>query len=193
LVDLDPEMTRLFSTNPILTRLNANSLNSPKIKIINADAFIWLDQNEEFYDFVVVDFPDPTNHSLGKLYTTAFYRLLGRHLSETGLAAIQSTSPMFARHSYWCIVRTAENAGLKTTPYHAYVPSFGEWGFVIASKQPYRKPEQYRQDLKFLTSETAGAMFLFPRDMQPVEVEVNRLNNQVLVQYYDAEWQQVTP
>ncbi len=83
------------------------------------------------------DFPDPTNYSLGKLYTTAFYRLLRRHLSENGMAVIQSTSPLFARRSYWCIVKTLESVGFQVTPYHTYVPSFGEWGFVIASMQPY--------------------------------------------------------
>ena len=48
--------------------------------MINADAFPWLDTNTEQYDFIVVDFPDPTNYSLGKLYTTAFYRLAAKHL-----------------------------------------------------------------------------------------------------------------
>jgi len=76
LVDLDPEMTRLFSRHEVLTRQNLDSLNSPKVKIINADAFLWLEENREFFDFVAVDFPDPSNYSLGKLYTTAFYRQL---------------------------------------------------------------------------------------------------------------------
>ncbi len=192
LVDLDPEMTRLFQTNAILTRLNENALNSPKVKIINADAFIWLEQNSDFFDFAVIDFPDPTNHSLGKLYTSAFYRLLAKHLSENGLAAVQSTSPLFARQSYWCIVKTIESVGLRATPYHAYVPSFGEWGFVLASRHPYERPERYLPGLRFLNVETAGMLFKFPQDMLPVEAEINRLNNQVLVQYYESEWHQVT-
>jgi spermidine synthase len=192
LVDLDPEMTRLFQTNAILTRLNENALNSPKVKIINSDAFIWLEQNSDFFDFAVVDFPDPTNHSLGKLYTSAFYRLLAKHLSENGLAVVQSTSPLFARQSYWCIVKTIESVGLHTTPYHAYVPSFGEWGFVLASRQPFKAPDRYLPGLRFLNPESASMLFKFPQDMLPVETEINRLNNQVLVQYYESEWHQVT-
>jgi spermidine synthase len=192
LVDLDPEMTRLFSRHEALTRLNLNSLNSPKVKIINADAFLWLEENREFFDFVVVDFPDPSNYSLGKLYTTAFYRLLQRCLSERGLAVIQATSPLFARRSFWCVVKTLESVGFRTTPYHVYVPSFGEWGFVIASKGPYRRPDRYPPNLKFLSPEAAPSLFHFPKDMAPVEAEVNRLNNQVLVQYYEAEWHRVT-
>jgi len=192
LVDLDPEMTRLFSRHEVLTRLNLGSLNSPKVKIINADAFLWLEENQEFFDFVVVDFPDPSSYSLGKLYTTAFYRQLYRCLSERGLAVVQATSPLFARRSFWCVVKTLESVSFRTTPYHVYVPSFGEWGFVIASKQPFRKPDQYLPNLKFLTPELAPSLFHFPKDMAPVEAEVNRLNNQVLVQYYEAEWHKVT-
>lgn len=192
LVDLDPEMTRLFSRHEALTRLNQNSLTSPRVKVINADAFLWLEENRDFYDFVVADFPDPTNYSLGKLYTTAFYRLLRRHLSEHGVAVIQSTSPLFARRSYWCIVKTLQSVGFQVTPYHTYVPSFGEWGFVIASMQPYNMPIQYQSGLRYLTPDLAPSLFHFPKDMAPVEAEVNRLNNQVLVQYYEMEWHKVT-
>lgn len=193
LVDLDPEMTRLFSTTPALRKLNGDSFNSPRVNIVNADAFVWLEQTEGSFDFVVIDFPDPTNHSLGKLYTSAFYRLLQKHLSESGAAVIQSTSPLFARRSFWCIVKTLESVGLRATPYHVYVPSFGEWGFVIASTHPYTRPEKYLENLKFLTAEIASSLFQFPKDMLPVDVEVNRLNNQVLVQYYESEWHEVTP
>ncbi len=188
LVDLDPEMTDLFATHPLLTRLNGGSLKHPKVRVINADAFPWLDSHTEVYDFVVVDFPDPTNYSLGKLYTTAFYRLLGRHLSRDGLAVVQSTSPMFARQSYWCIVETIRQAGLKPYPYHAYVPSFGEWGFVLAGRGRYERPSSLPQGLRFLSIRNLPSLFEFPNDMQPVPAEPNRLNDQVLVRYYERDW-----
>jgi spermidine synthase len=192
LVDLDPEMTLLFKTNELLRQINADALHSPKLKIVNADAFVWLDQNSDIFDFVVVDFPDPTNYALGKLYTTSFYRLLERHLSENGAAAIQATSPMFARQSYWCIVKTIESTGLYASPYHVYVPSFGEWGFIIASKTPYTVPDVTLPGLRFVTTEQLPNFFQFPRDMSRVETDINRLNNQVLVRYYESEWQQVS-
>lgn len=193
LVDLDPEMTRLFTHNPLLRMLNQDSFHSPKVKVINADAFIWLEGSDEMFDFAVIDFPDPTSHSLGKLYTTAFYRLLEKHLSENGAVVVQATSPLFARHSFWCIAKTLESVGFQVKPYHTYVPSFGEWGFVLATKRPYVVPQNFLPGLKFLTAETAPSLFQFPNDMQPVEVEINRLNNQALVQYYESEWHQVTP
>ena len=194
LVDLDAEMTRLFATHPLLTRLNEKSLTSPRLEVINADAFVWLDENTESYDFIVVDFPDPNNYGVGKLYTTTFYRLLGRHLAQQGLAVIQSTSPMFARQSFWSIVETLKQAGLETRPYHAYVPTFGEWGFVLAGGAgvtAYQPPAQLPDGLRYLTPRELPSMFDFPRDMQPVPAEANRLNNQVLVRYYEQEFDKI--
>ncbi len=191
LVDLDPAMTQLFSTHPVLSALNQHSLTAPRVHVINADAFPWLDTVSNMYDFVVVDFPDPTSYSLGKLYTTAFYRLLAHHLSDNGLVVVQSTSPLFARQSYWCIAATLHEAGLRTYPYHVYVPSFGEWGFVLAGFHDYEPPQQVPTGLRFLSAGNLPELFIFPNDMTPVPVEANHLNDQVLVRYYDREWRDI--
>ena len=192
MVDLDPEMTRLFSGNTMLTQLNQNSLLSPKLKIINADAFPWVDSNTDSFDFIVIDFPDPTNYSLGKLYTTAFYRAAARHLSAQGLMVVQSTSPMFARDSYWCIAETLKAAGLKTYPYHVYVPSFGEWGFVLAGTHEYVRPTVFPSGLRFLNVQGLDALFSFPPDMAPIPMPANQLNSQVLVRTYDQDWKDIS-
>jgi spermidine synthase len=188
LVDLDPAITRLFADAPPLRALNADALNSPKVKVVNADAFVWLEQSREQFDFVVADFPDPSNHSLGKLYTTSFYAMLKRRLSARGMAVIQATSPLYARRSFWCVVTTLEASGFAVTPYHALVPSFGEWGFIIASNAPYEPPAGYPFPMRFLTPELHPALFRFPADMARVPTEVNRLNNQALVTYFESEW-----
>ena len=189
LVDLDPEMTTLFSTHTVLSALNGHSLTAPRVHVINADAFRWLDTNPDRFDFIVADFPDPTSYSLGKLFTTTFYRLAAKHLSAGGLLVVQSTSPLFARQSYWCIVETVKQAGLRTYPYHLYVPSFGEWGFVIGSQVPYEFPQQLPSGLRYLAN--VREMFDFPNDMKPVAVEPNYLNNQILVRYYEREWKDI--
>jgi len=192
LVDLDPEMTRLFSTHPMLTALNQKSFSSPKVHITNADAFPWIDSSTDSYDFIVIDFPDPTNYSLGKLYTTAFYKAVARHLSEQGLMVVQSTSPMFARDSYWCIAKTIQDAGLGTYPYHVYVPSFGEWGFVIAGRHSYSPPTSLPAGLRFIDVQGLTALFQFPPDMSPMQVPANHLNDQVLVRLYDKDWKDIS-
>ena len=193
LVDLDPAMTRLFTENPTLAGLNARSLSSPKVTVINTDAFKWLEETRDVFDVIVVDFPDPTNFNIGKLYTNSFYALLDQRLSASGYAVIQSTSPLVARQSYWTVVQTIESVGLRATPYHAHVPSFGEWGFVIASRRPYRQPTALPEGLRFLNPQSLPQLFDFPQDMGRVPAEVNRLSNQVLVHTYETEWGRVHP
>ena len=192
LVDLDPEMTRLFSTHPFLTALNQKSFLSPKVHIINADAFLWLNSSQDIFDFIIVDFPDPTNYSLGKLYTTVFYSTLSHHLSQQGMFVVQSTSPMFARKSFWCIAETIKQSGFKTYPYHVYVPSFGEWGYVLAGQHDYTPPSSLPQGMRFLTVAGIPGMFEFPPDMAPVAMPANHLNDQVLVRTYDREWRAIS-
>jgi spermidine synthase len=193
LVELDPHMTRLFSEQPLLRQLNADALRSPKLRIVNADAFAWLEANAASFDVIVVDFPDPTNFSIGKLYTTSFYKLLDEHLSASGYAVIQTTSPLVARRSFWTVATTLEAVGLTVTPYHAHVPSFGEWGFILASRRPYRLPSTLPAGMKFLSLDGLPALFNFPPDMARLPTEVNRLSNQVLVQTFEAEWGKVNP
>src|SRR5262245_25498079 len=188
LVDLDPEMTRLFKTHPDLRQLNRGAFDDTRVHVVQEDAFVWLDRPEQRFDFAIVDFPDPSNFSLGKLYTTTFYGMLVRHLAPDGILVVQATSPLFARQSFWCIVTTIEQSGLATAPYHVYVPSFGEWGFVLAGRTLPRPPPALPPDLRFLTLATIREMFDFPRDMARVPVEANRLNTQALVRYYEREW-----
>ena len=191
LVDLDAKMTSLFARAPMLTALNQNSLASPKVKVLNQDALVWLEANPGMFDLILIDFPDPSNFALGKLYSSAFYRLLEKHLSTTGLAVIQSTSPYYARKSFWCIVATIEDAGFTTAPYHAYVPSFGEWGYIIAGRGKFELPEKFPVPPRSFDAQSIKGMFEFAPDMARVPVEVNRVNNQILVRYFEEEWKKV--
>ena len=151
LVELDPAMTKLFSEQPTLVKLNGGALTSPKVKVVNTDAFALAGEaGTDTFDVIIVDFPDPTNFSIGKLYTNSFYALLDKRLSASGYAVIQTTSPLVARKSYWTVAATIESVGLTATPYHAHVPSFGEWGFIIASRRPWHQPKALPAGLRFL-------------------------------------------
>lgn len=189
LVDLDPAMTRIFSTSAEFTQLNKGSLKNPLLQVINEDAGRWLETNKQQFDLIIVDLPDPSNFALGKLYSVPMYRQLARHLNNNGYIVVQSTSPYFAPQAYWCIVRTLQEAGLKTWPYHAYVPSFGEWGYVLAGKRnDFIPPKNYDVPTRFLDAYTTRLMFEFPPDMREQEVQANYLNTQVLVHYFEQDW-----
>lgn len=189
LVDLDPAMTESFRTNELLKEINGNSLNNPNIKVVNQDASLWVESNEEFYDLVYVDFPDPSNYALGKLYTTKFYNLLKRRLSEKGLIAIQATSPYYAPNAYWTVYSTLKAVDMNVYPYHAYVPSFGDWGFFVVSKDKFNVPEVKEDDkYKFVDNKVMQELFVFPPDMKKLDLEPNNLNNQNLVERFNKDW-----
>ncbi|MCA9720162.1 MAG: polyamine aminopropyltransferase [Myxococcales bacterium] len=199
LVDLDPAMTTLFREHTLLTPLSGGSLSDPRLTVHNADAMRWVEEHRarggDPYDVIVIDLPDPNNLSLGKLYSRTFYRLVAGALAPGGTAVIQATSPYLAPRSYWCVVNTLEDAGLNPRPYHAHVPSFGDWGFVLASVDrrppPRRVPEGVA--LRFLTDEVLASLFVFPADQERLDVEVNLLNNQILVHYYEEDFDAISP
>jgi spermidine synthase len=190
LVDLDPLVTELATKMPLLRELNGGSLLDPRVKVINADAMVWIAERkgEPPFDIAIVDFPDPNTYAVGKLFTTRFYKLLKRQLAPDGVASIQCTSPLMARKSFWCIDATVEAAGFQARPYHLAVPSFSVWGFVLASPAPFDIPRHTLPNLRHLSDESMASMFVFPKDMDRVPVEVNRLDNQVLVHLYAEEW-----
>jgi spermidine synthase len=194
LVDLDPLMTEISKSVAALGELNKNSMNDQRVSVVNTDAFIWLDNNDlEPFDVAIVDFPDPNNFALGKLYTTRFYNLLKKKLKPDAAVVIQTTSPLFARKSFWCIMKTLEASGFQVKPFNTTVPSFGIWGYALAKLQPFETPRKTSEniELKFLNEKSFASMFEFSADTalrDDDQIEINRLDNQALVRYYETEW-----
>jgi spermidine synthase len=102
---------------------------------------------------------------------------------------VQSTSPLFARRSFWIVDATLRAAGFSTRPYHIAVPSFGDWGFVLASAKPVEVRPRLPEGLRGLSTELLPSLFVFGPDVARIDdVPVNRLNDQVLVRTYEGEW-----
>jgi spermidine synthase len=190
LVDLDEGMTRLFKANKILTGFNQNSLNNKKVIVINTDAYIWAKSCKEKFDVVIIDFPDPSNYSLGKLYSLNFYQTIRTILEPDAAVVIQTTSPYFAPKSFWCINKTVMQVFPQVDAYHAYVPSFGEWGYTIAINGfgvTFNDVNRKATGLKFYNYQFDRFNY-FTNDMISNQIEINRLDNQILVRYFDEEW-----
>ena len=190
LVELDPAMTALAKDMPLFAEQNQRSLHDPRVQVVNADAMVWLrEPKADAFDVIVADFPDPHAFSLGKLYTRRFYRMMSRVLAPDGVAVVQATSPMYARRSFWTVASTLEAADFHVRAYHATVPSFGEWGYILASKRTFEVPSHLDvKGLRYLTDDLLPALFVFGADTARVPADVNLLNNQVLVQTYEREW-----
>ena len=116
--------------------------------------------------------------------------MLKKALKPGAIAVIQSTSPYVAPKSYWCVDTTLRSVGLQTVTYHNYVPSFGEWGYIMATTQTDRHWfKAFPAGLKYLNSATIQQMLNFPEDMKVHQALMpNKLNNQVLVNYFEDEW-----
>ena len=190
LVDLDPAMTKIFKEHKTLSQLNDNAYDNPIVKVVNLDAWKFIEASKELYDVIILDLPDPNNISLSRLYSKTFYKILTNHLSRTGAMVTQASSPMFTRKAFWSVHETMQSTGLNAKAYHTYVPSFGEWGFVMASNLPihFEKYEP-REDLKYLNKDVLKRMEIFEKDIAQLDVEANKLSTQRLIEYYNEGWE----
>jgi spermidine synthase len=93
-----------------------------------------------------------------------------------------------ARQSFWCIVTTLEEVGMNVLPYRALVPSFGEWGYVLAAPSALQVPTGVPDGLRYLNDDVLRSLFVFSPDMSRIAAEPNRLSSQSLVRYYEADW-----
>ncbi len=146
---------------------------------------------------ILIDLPDPKNPGLSKLYSLAFYTEAARHLARDGVITTQATSPVYARKAFWSIAETLgaapdpyrQDRTLSTQPYHAYIPSFGDWGFVMAGSHRLDWADIRLPDgLDFLETATLPGLIEFPSDIGRLDVEVNTLQAHPLLKYYEEGW-----
>ncbi len=189
LVDIDPSITKISKEMALIRALNEDALSNPKVKIHHQDAFRYLMQSEEQYDIIICDLPDPGNESLARLYSNAFYHLVWAKLNPNGIFVSQATSPDLTPNAFWCINQTIKEAGFSITyPYSVYVPSFGNWGFIMASKLPIEIG--FREDIptQFLERESLEHLFYFPKDKRVKNALPNNLDQPILLEYYLEHW-----
>lgn len=189
-VDLDPAITELAVNFPVLQRLTLNSMSDPRVTIVNTDAYRYIQDSDELFNVIIIDLPDPNNESLSKLYSDTFYRLLQQRLTPDGAFVTQATSPYFARRSFWTIANTVESTGLHSIALHTYVPTFGEWGFIIGT--PRQAPELTVPDidLRYLTPDVLIAASIFDPDIADSADydSINTLDNPILPRFYEQDW-----
>lgn len=200
MVDLDPDMVNFAKTDPIMKKLNHNSLfdinatiigymgddivdysisttkNNEKKGIkdstiaifnalhIDAEKF-FRNINKQQYDLIIIDLPDPSTIELTKLYSKEFYYRISKALSSDGIMVVQATSPYHAKNSYLTIANTIKASGLNILPFHQNVPSFGEWGWFIASHhKPNTKINKFIDNVSYITPEIFEASKVFGKN-----------------------------
>lgn len=189
LVDLDAAVVELGKTHPEIRKLNTDAFEALQPEVLNTDAFTWVAETDREFDLVIIDLPDPHHESLAKLYSIAFYRSLRERLRADGILVAQLGSPFFARQTFWTAVRTLEKSGFEPKPFHVQVPSFGEWGFAMASPAPI--PEKPLRPFagRFYDTEYDHELFRFPPDLQPPALLTpNTLIRPVIVERFREDW-----
>lgn len=209
LIDLDPSLVALFKLpeqflpahlSSKIKVLTQNSFNQPEVEVIHDDAFIAIDKllaSKITFDTIIVDLPDPSHPDLNKLYSVNFYYRLQHLLNGDGAIVIQSTSPFHAKSAFISIGKTLQKAGYQTQQYHQNVPSFGEWGWTIASKTglpPLQRLSAFNEidvSTKWLTLPLLTGAFVFNKDfyVDIDSVKVNYLGSNALYQYHQQAWE----
>ncbi len=192
LVDLDAAVVELARTDEWLSERNQGAFDDDRVEVVAADAFTWArDFQGQPFDAVVVDLPDADSTETSKLYSVEFYGLVNRLVADQGRLAIQAGSPFFAPWTYWSVVTSMEEAGLAAVPYHVDVPSFGDWGFVLAQRGPEPPALALAEgapDLRFLNGAVLDASRVFAPDRIPADVESSTLLDPVILDYQRREW-----
>jgi len=138
LVDIDPAIVETTSELDFMRNLNERAFDDPRVKVIIDDAFKFLEQqkrrqNSNVYDLIFIDFPDPTDDSLARLYSKEFYLMLKTVVAPGTLVTIQSSGYMEPIQK--TIILTLESVGFKTLafqpPYFSFLDQ--NFGFTLAS------------------------------------------------------------
>ncbi|MBW5445357.1 spermidine synthase [Cohnella sp. CFH 77786] len=189
LVELDPKMIELAKSKPV-SELNGRSLADERVQVYVMDARKYLagrlKAGSKRYNVIIQDFPDPADKTLSKLYTKEFYQQVGRLLAPGGKLVVQANSTEDKPSVYWSIYHTLRSLGMHTRSYYVYVPSFGDWGFQIAS---YRKfdPKGHRPVVEARTLPSRlSTLFKLPKELLQGRrtVQPNSLKNLRLFQYF---------
>ncbi|KZS65074.1 polyamine aminopropyltransferase [Mycobacterium pseudokansasii] len=183
-VELDPAVIELARTT--MRGANGGSLDDPRVHVVIDDAMSWLRGSDRGpFDAVITDLPDPDTPALGRLYSAEFYTLAARALAPGGLMVVQAGSPFSTRTAFWRTVSSVQAAGHAVTPYHVYVPTFGDWGFVLArrgSTAPTPTMPSDAPPLRFLNQQVLDAATVFPGDVAPRPLEPSTLDNPRIVE-----------
>ncbi|HEX4903357.1 MAG TPA: hypothetical protein VFV42_11145 [Acidimicrobiales bacterium] len=134
LVELDDRVTAAIRDAEGFAELSAGC-GDPRTDVVTADAFEWVRRTDATFDAAIADLPDPDTAALGRLYSVELFVAARSVVAPDGALVLQCGSPWFAPAAYWTCEATLDAAGWASTPYLADVPSFGTWGFHLATPQ----------------------------------------------------------
>ncbi|MBL4866609.1 MAG: polyamine aminopropyltransferase [Pseudomonadales bacterium] len=209
LVDLDKQLLNLFRQPELkmsdslakrIRQITQSSLSHDNVTLIAEDAFLYINQllrQGQRFDAIVVDLPDPSHPDLNKLYSVIFYSKLKTLLAGDGVLVVQSNSPYHAKSVFISIGKTIKASGFSgVEQYQQNVPTFGQWGWTIATplaispRQKIVQSEHQLPKVSWVTPSLINSAFEFPVNFYRHydKIEVNRMNSLNLYNYHQQAW-----
>ena len=183
LVDFDKNITDLFTYDPVMVEINEGAMG--KCKVINADAFEYVFGDNNQYDVIICDFPDPDTDIFNKLYSQQLYVRLREMLVKDGAMAVQSGSLVPNSKCFPCIRDTLGFSGFNIRSY--YTPTtYGELVYNLCKRSDSEPIETTiptglnTMDQDFFTNAMCR---LRPGLVSTEEVEVNTVSNNKALEY----------
>jgi len=132
-VDLDKQVIEV--SREYLKNVHKGSLDDKRVNRIIMDGrkYIKLTQNQT-YDIIIVDLPDPKKLELLPLYTKEFYDELRRVLRKNGFVVTQADSPYYFLEGFTSIYKTMKSSMPYTYPYLFPGSAYGSIGYIISGK-----------------------------------------------------------
>ena len=199
LVDLDPEVIEI--SKKYLRSIHNDSWKDLRYKYVAMDGRKYIEEalrDSKKFDLVILDLPDPNNDILATFYSLEFYNDVYSLLDEDGMMATQATQADWALDAdgYIIIANTLRQSRFPVVRmYTQYIPSFGQWGFAIASK--HYDPLQISDDeiaaviaaieTNTYSEETHFSLFALPpwllQDMENTHF-INTIDKPVIIKEY---------
>lgn len=195
IIPIDFELIREASINPFFTDINKNALLSDRVRIRYTNAFRFLYANENRYDVILVDVPDPLDLELNQYYSKEFYELCFNALHENGFMITQAGSPYFATRAFMAVEKAIATANFATLPLHNQVLSLGEWGWIIGSKSidkagllaGAKKLRFSHLETRWINNEAMHLLVSFGKPYLITDsVAINTLKDPVIYSYYKS-------
>lgn len=154
----------------------AGKLDDPKVEIEVRDGAAYIAEHPNTFDVILIDSTDP-NGPGEKLFTQEFYGHVLAALTEQGIMACQSESPVAVPEECVRINRLLKSVFPYVQPYTACIPSYpgGQWTWSFCSKglkplESINTPvaSQLEKTCRFYNQDIHKAVFVLPNYVKAV-------------------------
>lgn len=134
-VDLDPKLVELARSHPVLTAMNENALQDPRIQTHFGDAYHYIRHSTEMFDAIYLDFPYARDYNLSRLYSREFFHFVSERLRKDGFIALDAPGLEEFDVDWEVYNNTLLSAGFDHVfPYVSFVEEFNNEAFTYLTQ-----------------------------------------------------------